>query len=135
MSTVACPCVMLLCTPPPGVLPPPSSAEYRLISKKGEGTFSEVLKAQVCGGPCVQRLCGWSSVGACTPTTLPPPPYHSTPRSLMRPYASASLLSRIMRIESAGWEVGLGRGRLWGLRGVRGAVDFTHPMSPPQVGP
>ena len=25
---------------------PPSSIEYRLISKKGEGTFSEVLKAQ-----------------------------------------------------------------------------------------
>ncbi len=33
-------------TPTPHPRPPPSAAEYRLIAKKGEGTFSEVLKAQ-----------------------------------------------------------------------------------------
>ena len=30
----------------PGVCPAPAFPEYRLIGKKGEGTFSEVLKAQ-----------------------------------------------------------------------------------------
>ena len=34
-------------TTTPSCIPPPLlSAEYRLIAKKGEGTFSEVLKAQ-----------------------------------------------------------------------------------------
>ena len=38
--------MLTLFTVPFGTAPTRSAPEYRLISKKGEGTFSEVIKAQ-----------------------------------------------------------------------------------------